>query len=240
MLDFRLVLVPEFGELTQEIGVTSRFPETHMESILNNDKLILFMVFVFPGLVSMHVYRLMMPARAIDWATALLEGVFYSIANFALTLPLLALITGDGFSSAHPLSFWFILLAILIVFPMVWPSIWARLLRNSRLMKGLQSPHPTAWDWFFDTRRPVFMLVHLKNGKTIGGYYGKGSFASSYPLDGDLYLRAIYEIDSQHRFKGPIPYTRGLLIRKDEYSYIELFDVPESKYSQSDRKGTQQ
>lgn len=209
-----------------------------MEDLLSNDKLLLLIVLVFPGLVSMHVYRLIMPARAIDWSSAILEGIFYSILNFALTLPILVGITWNGFPFRH--QYWFAggLLSILLVFPIIWPWAWTCLIRNKKLMKGLQLPHPTAWDWFFDSRRPVFVLIHLKNGRKIGGYYGKGSFASSYPLDGDLYLRAVYSLDDNDRFTGAIEHTRGLLIRKDEYSYIELFDVPPQNQQQPQQGAT--
>ena len=197
-----------------------------MIDLLSNDKLILLIVFVFPGLVSMHIYRLIMPARAIDWSTAVLEGAFYSIINFCLTLPLLVAITCNDFSSAHPYLFSMGLLSILLVFPIIWPRAWTTLIKSRKLMAKLQLPHPTAWDWFFDKRNPVFMLIHLRSGKVIGGYYGNDSFASSFPLDGDLYLRAVYNLDKNLRFTAPVDNTRGLLIRKDEYSYIELYDVP--------------
>jgi hypothetical protein len=208
-----------------------------MGDLLSNEKLILLFVFVFPGLVSMHVYRLIMPARSIDWSSAILEGVFYSIINFCLTLPILIGITWNNFPRTHP--FWFAigLMSVLIVFPIIWPRAWTALIRNKTLMKGLQMPHPTAWDWFFDSHRPVFMLIHLRSGKKIGAYYGTGSFASSYPLDGDLYVRAVYELDANLHFKSPIPYTRGLLVRKDEYSHIELFDVPPQKQPQTPTGG---
>jgi hypothetical protein len=209
-----------------------------MEELLSNEKFILLIVFVLPGLISMHVYRLLMPARVIDWSSAILEGMFYSILNFALTLPLLVSITWEDFPVHHKFYFAFGLLSILLVFPIIWPRVWTRLLRNKKLMKGLLHPHPTAWDWFFDSRQPVFVKIHLKNDRIIGGYFGKGSFASSYPLDGDLYLRVVYSLDNENHFKKAIPYSRGLLIRKDEYSYIELFDVP-PQTQQTKTKGEQ-
>ena len=58
-----------------------------MESLLSSDKLIYFIVLVFPGLVSIRVYRLLMPAKPVDWSNALLEGLFYSIINFGIFLP---------------------------------------------------------------------------------------------------------------------------------------------------------
>ncbi len=34
----------------------------------------LFLLVVFPGLVSTAIYRLLMPARALEWGNALLQG----------------------------------------------------------------------------------------------------------------------------------------------------------------------
>jgi len=52
-----------------------------MENLLSFDKLTYFVVLVFPGLLSIQVYRLLMPAKPIDWSNALLEGLFYSLTN---------------------------------------------------------------------------------------------------------------------------------------------------------------
>ena len=49
----------------------------------------LFLLIVFPGLISARVYRLVMPARDLKWADSVLEGLFYSAINFVLGLPLL-------------------------------------------------------------------------------------------------------------------------------------------------------
>src|SRR3982751_3205973 len=48
-----------------------------------------FVLAVFPGLISTTVYRLIMPARAVEWGTAVVQGLFYSTVNFVLGLPLL-------------------------------------------------------------------------------------------------------------------------------------------------------
>lgn len=197
-----------------------------MEKLLTNDALQLFILTVFPGLISMHVYRLLLPAKAIDWKTAILEGMFYSAVNFALCLPLLATFTIYSIPVNHPVCFSVGLLVVLLVGPIMWPVLYVRLLKWPRLMKGLQLPYPTAWDAFFDQRKECFMIIHLKGGGRIGGYYGPTSYASAYPLEGDLYIRAVYSLGEDGKFISPIPDTRGLLIRKDEYSYIELFDVP--------------
>ncbi len=60
----------------------------------------------------------------------------------------------------------------------------------------------------------------------IGGFFGPGSFAGAFPHEGDLYISAVYQLNERGQFSDPVPDTRGILLRKDDYAYIELFDVP--------------
>lgn len=70
-------------------------------------------------------------------------------------------------------------------------------------------------------------MIHLKNGQMVGGFYGPDSYATSFPNHGDIYLEAVYRVDETGTFVEPIESTQGLLISRDEYSYIELLSVPE-------------
>jgi hypothetical protein len=81
-------------------------------------------------------------------------------------------------------------------------------------------------DWYFARRQPVFLLIHLADGSLVGGYWGERSHASSYPEHGDLYLSSVYKMNEEGHFEGRVDGTDGLLIRKDQYSYVELFRVP--------------
>lgn len=187
-----------------------------------------FAALAFPGLISMHVYRLLMPARPIEWKTAILEAFFYSAVNFAICIPIFA-----WFIFGHPENnlFWAIIAGYVtfLVGPVAWPSIWVWVVRRTQLTKKLQLPYPTAWDAFFDSREPCFVLITLKSGSKIGGYYGPGSYASSFPDVGELYLSAVYKVDAEGKFLDVVPDTKGLLIRKDEYNLIEFFNVPQRK-----------
>jgi uncharacterized protein DUF6338 len=174
----------------------------------------------------MTVYRLIMPARALEWGDALLQALFYSTINFIVLLPLIVWAAGDSANGASPVLFWFAAILVLIAFPVVWPVSLRALFKWKWLSSKIQVPYPTAWDYFFDFREPVFVLVHLNNGARIGGYWGPKSYAGSFPNDGDIYVEAVYRIDEMGKFAEPIPDTRGMLLRRTEYSYVELFTVP--------------
>ena len=197
-----------------------------MENLLTYSKFIYFIILVFPGLVSIQVYHLLMPAKPVDWSNAFLEGLFYSIVNFAIFLPLIIFIHNNGFLFEHPILYSLFGFVILLVGPVLWPFILTRIFRSKAISSKLQIPYPTSWDYFFDKREPVFILVHLKNEKMVGGYFGADSYATSYPKEGDIYLQLVYKVNDDGTFSEPMPDSRGLIIAREEYSYIELFRVP--------------
>jgi hypothetical protein len=189
----------------------------------------LFLLVVFPGLVSTTIYRLIMPARAVEWGSAILQGTFYSAVNLVLGLPVLYLLVFGHDPLQHPIRYSVAAILLLLVMPIVWPLVLVAVFKSKRLARRIQIPYPTAWDFFFDQRETGFVLVHLANDKLLGGYWGGNSYAGSFPNDGDIYLEAVYSIDDAGRFGEPIPNTRGVLLRKEQYSYVELFSVPESE-----------
>ncbi len=189
----------------------------------------LIVLAVFPGLVSLQMYRLLMPARPLEWKDALLQGLFYSIINFVLLAPLVVFLGDLSHLDRHPLTYWSALGGVLLVGPILWPFLLRLLFRWKWLQSRIHLPYPTAWDYFFESRDPAFLLIRLKDGKSLGGYWGPGSFAGSFPNDGDIYLEAVYSLKEDGTFGAPIDGTRGALIRKDQYTCIELFGVPISE-----------
>ena len=187
----------------------------------------LFLVLVVPGLISMHIYRLIFAAKDIDWKHGLVQGLFYSSLNLVICLPFLVLIHRDDFFENHPYRYLAILMIILLVLPVIWPFLYRRLLKWQWLASKIQLPYPTAWDYFFNHRAPVFVLVQLKNGSKLGGYYGPKSYATSFPTEGDIYLEIVYRVDKDGKFKEAIDGSDGAIIRKDQYDLIEFFKTQE-------------
>jgi hypothetical protein len=169
-----------------------------------------------------------MAARALEWGIALIQGLFYCAINFVLGFPALYGLVFGYDPLAHPVRYSFAAILLLFVTPIIWPIVLISIFKSKRLAKRIQIPYPTAWDYFFDQRETGFVLVHLNSGKLLGGYWGGNSYAGSFPNDGDIYLEAVYSIDELGRFGGPMPNTRGVLLRKEQYSYIELFAVPDA------------
>lgn len=191
----------------------------------------LFLLVVFPGLISTTIYRLIMPTRLLDWGNALLQGLFYSAVNLVLGLPVLYLLVFGKDPLDHAMRYSLAAILLLVITPIIWPLVLVSIFKSKRVAQRIQIPYPTAWDFFFDQREPAFALVHLNNEKLLGGYCGGNSYAGSYPNDGDIYLEAVYSVDESGRFDHVIPNSRGVLLRKEQYSYIELFSVPSEEES---------
>ncbi len=205
-----------------------------MEIAPSLDKFVLFIILVLPGLISMHIYRLFIPAKDIDWKNSIFEALFYSSINFGLLLPLIIPIHKKGFSTSHPFIYIMGMVVIIFVGPIIWPYIWTKLLKSKFLKARFQLPFPTAWDFFFSKRKSAFVLIHLTNGNKIGGYYGPNSYATSYPREGDIFIEKSIRVDQNGRFLEVISDSCGFLIRKNEYELIEFF---KTKYDKSVKKG---
>lgn len=199
-----------------------------MELALDINTVQLFVVFVVPGLVSMLVYRLVMPSRATEWSEALIGGLLFSSINLIVLWPLISIVLRISGGLGTGIAQWLLAIGVLLVAPAIWPALLAKAFRWKWVASRINVPFPTAWDWFFDARETCFVLVHLKDGGLLGGYWGTDSYASSFPNDGDIYLEAVYKVDEDGVFGAPTDHTKGALLRKSEYSYFELFEVPQN------------
>jgi Family of unknown function (DUF6338) len=128
-----------------------------------------------------------------------------------------------------PGRYMFAAMLVLFVGPIAWPFALVSIFKSRAIAPRIQIPYPTAWDFLFDQREPAFLLIHLTDGDLIGGYWGGRSYAGSFPNDGDIYMEAVYTLSESGGFGERVANTRGVLLRKEQYSFIEMFDVPEEE-----------
>ena len=192
-----------------------------MADLLQLDKLQLVLVAILPGFISIKVWGLINPTAEMKIADHVVDAICYSFFNFALLFWLIPI--ADHITS----QFWstVVFLMILLGFPVIWPVGLKGILSSRRLRGKTLSPVPKAWDYFFGRSESCFMLLHLKNGKTIAGLYHGDSFASAYPEKEDLYISEVWSTDSQGHIQAKIPGTKGMLINKETVDYIELFRI---------------
>lgn len=108
-----------------------------------------------------------------------------------------------------------------IIGPAIWPPLF-RLLQRYGLRGGwLLGEQKTAFDAYFSTSEPCWVIAHLQDGSTVAGYFGGESFASAHPHSGDFYLQ-VWTLDENGRFDKPAPNSKGAIFHRSDYVWVEL------------------
>ncbi|MFD1426810.1 DUF6338 family protein [Kroppenstedtia sanguinis] len=84
----------------------------------NIDTLSLFLLFLIPGFISIRVYDTLIPGENRDYSKSLVELIGYSTLNFILLSPLIY-----WMSIAVWWVQWILLIALVILFPILWPLV---------------------------------------------------------------------------------------------------------------------
>lgn len=191
----------------------------------NIEMLGLLFAVAFPGLLSTQTYRLIMPVGAMDWKDGLLGAMFYTCLNDIVLFPFIRFLLIGSNAIVSPYQYWGALIVVFLAAPMGWPILWVYLSTKSPLKKWLIIPYRTAFDYFFSYRTTCFVIVHLKDRRMIAGWYGntgiKG-YATTFPESGDLFLSAAVRLTPSGEFGDAVPSSIGVLIRRDEYTHLEL------------------
>lgn len=113
--------------------------------------------------------------------------------------------------------------ALALMLNLRFRRIW--LAGNARRRLRLYLPYrdvPASWDWAFTRATPVLVRIQLPDGRWIGGWFGPGSFVSTYPEPRDVYLSQQYEVDRNGAFGRPIPNTTGVWLTVPDGSIVEF------------------
>lgn len=195
-----------------------------MEVFSHVNNLFLLVVFFFPGFISLRVYDLLVPNERRNFSQDFLEAVSYSILNLCVLFAPLVLVFSSGWHN----DIWvFCALAILtlLIFPAIWPILFHWLaLNNKFLSKWLVSPIKRPWDWVFSRLEPSWVIVHLHDGRKIGGIWDKKSYASSFPVKEQVYLEKVWKLNEQGGFESPIEGSKGIILLGQDISSIEFFE----------------
>ena len=210
-----------------------------LKDTLSLNSLGLFLAFVWPGWLAARTYGHLMPMRRLEWKDSITEGVFFSTINYIVFLPAALFVLRNDNFKAYPWSCWGCIALLLFIGPVLLAIVYRQLFRWKWLAKRIQAPYPTPWDYFFDKREQCFILAHLKSGAMVGGFWGRDSYASSFPRDGDLYITTACKVDQNGVFTEVVEQSKGILIRKEDYTYLELFaaTVPSQRQQEPENVG---
>jgi len=192
-------------------------------NIMEIDKFFVFIIFFVPGFISIKIYDLLVLADRHDFSKSIQEAIGYSCLNYGALSWLIVLIHKYNFLDLYPILYFIIIFIIVFIFPIIWPILFLRLLTWKPITKYFNNPIPKPWDYIFLKREPFWIIIHLKNGGRVGGIYDNDSFASLSPIEEQIYLQEVWELDEFGKFIEPIKRSRGILIMREEISSIELF-----------------
>jgi hypothetical protein len=189
------------------------------------DSFPMFLIFFIPGFISLKAYDLMVPNERRDISKSVFDVIVYSCVNFIIIYyPLVNFAHISNFFSNFGIISYISFLVIFLIFPLLWPVVLLQIFSFKLISSRIIHPFSKSWDFKFNKKEPALIIVHLKDGRLIGGFYGYDSFASSYPAEEQIYLETVWKLDDNGKFQHPIQKSQGILILKDEIMAVEFFD----------------
>jgi hypothetical protein len=195
---------------------------TAMQQLLAPE-FIIFLAFVIPGFLSMRMYGLLLPGDEPSLKENVLEALAFGIANFVIMYWAIAFLIDPESSGRSRLLNYVLIVLTFFIAPLVWPVLLKLILGQLAKWNIVLYGYRNAWDDFFLRREPCWIIVHLKDGRRIGGWFGANSYAGLYPNSGYLSLEELWRLDEDGSFIEKIPQSRGVILRPEDYHFIELF-----------------
>jgi hypothetical protein len=190
------------------------------------EQLILFLFAVTPGFFAIQVYSLWYPNQKREGGTSWIDLVCYSLVVFVIWSWWIFRLIEPGHVAQNP--FEFITASVLICF--LTPAGLARTMYWLRAKKfpmwfGMDHPTRTGWDHFIKNNHQFFVLCRLKSDDMIGGLFAGDSYATTYPIEPEIYIEQLWAITEQGVFLKPKDGSLGTVIRIAECKTIEFFKV---------------
>jgi Family of unknown function (DUF6338) len=153
-------------------------------------------------------------------ASIALDAVYLAIAGPALVR--LARGRGPDWNGfvEQPRLVGLVAILLFLVVPGLLAAVVSLVERRHRASRYLRTP--TAWDHAFRDRETCFVRVRLKDGTWVGGWYGKNSYASSFPHPAELYLESARVMALDGAFGPKVPGTVGLRLRAEDFDVLEF------------------
>lgn len=184
---------------------------------------LLVLFFVVPGFISMRIYALLRPTEPGPLKENIYEAITFSVINYVLMEWAVPLAREYGSVPSGTVSRLLLLAAAFVVVPALLPILlnvglkWLE--RRGRILRRAKM----AWDEFFLRRQSCWIIVHLKDGRRMGGFFGERSFAGLYPNSGHLYVQELWKLGPNGEFEAKVDGSQGIVLRPDDYQMIEIF-----------------
>lgn len=195
-------------------------------TLANFDVVFYTSIFVLPGFLIKEIINSLSPPKKSSDGIYFLSCMVYSICNCAVWSWLYNIIYSLHIN--HPNWYWVLIvlttilgaiLFALIVGIVKQKHLISKLLRKSPL--NFIDSTPTAWDYYFSKQKSAWIIVTLKDDKTVYGLFSDLSFASSEQEERDIYIEEIYDINGKNEWVKD-ERTDGIYIPKDMIKTIEF------------------
>jgi Family of unknown function (DUF6338) len=186
---------------------------------LNFESPLFFVFLILAEFISMRVYSLIRPGDQPTLKDSFFEAIAYGTLNIGLMSWAIYLFQATESMIAKAT----LAALILAVAPVVWPFALDRVLELAA-GRGLSNyRYKTAWDDFFSRRRPCWLIVHLSDGRRIGGVFSDKSYATLYPTPGHLFIEELWQVDQDTgEFTGDAPISQGIILKPEDYRFVEI------------------
>lgn len=200
--------------------------------------ILLAIAFLVPGFVLSSMLAIAFRRRSRAASDLMLQYLTFSCVNHGFWSWLIVLMMHGDWLRTYPVASAFLVFGILFVSPIGLGLAAGRLGRNERVQRVLSAvgfmAHrfiPTAWDYRFEQEVPSWVIVRLKDGSSVCGFFGERSFAGDEPDERDLFVEAVFRPIGVGFWK-PEPDTDGILIKADEIASIEFKKIHEADNGQ--------
>lgn len=206
----------------------------------SSDALFIAIAFVVPGYIFVWVRSIFLTRRPLKPQEQVIAYIAISSVNIAICSPIVITLMDSQELKSRPVLVGFLWLITLMVVPTLGGVLLGIAAQREWLHRTLQYLHlrpvhvmPTAWEWQFSrVDGSTWIIVTLKDGSTIFGLFGGGSFASSEPTERDIFIESVYSAGSDDRW---VPVGKGVLVPHGEIRCIEFFH-PDTQESIDDKR----
>ena len=189
---------------------------------LNNESVIYILLLFLPGFIFIRSSTLLVASNDSDFSKKWYDAVAYGIIFSGLTYIAYLLLNSYIHVYIFPV-------VGMVIAPFISPFILQYLRTKPFFHERILRPEVSAWDYIFSSKKSYWIIIHLKDGRNIGGVYSSNSFTSAFPYKQDIYLEELWKLDENKKFVEKIERSAGIWIVSDEISSIEFFVYEEER-----------
>lgn len=218
--------------------------------------LLILVVFVLPGFVAVLLKERIYEVRG-EEATfdRLLTTVYYSLLVYIPVALVIGALSAFGAIHRSDLTrfldgdspLWLTALVALVVL-LVLPALealgaWAWVKSNRRLRwqerLGSNAVHrvPTSWDFAFDSEQAMLLVVTLRDGNRVAGYYGTRSHSGYGTRQRDLFLEERWDFnDDGSALARRAPGNIGVWINAEDIVAVEHYSLTDEQQGEQQER----